>query len=339
MHSIKYSRLLKLPLQNRGYSKNAISSAKFVVENLSPRRSLVRVSGDEVYGFLQGLITNDIRHVETASGDNAMFTMFLNKQGRVLYDAIIYKCRDNDKTCFIDCDRSIDNELKRHLLLFRVRKKISIDIVNDDFNIWAGFADCRNESVNKLQPIQLPKMPDDRAVAYLDPRLNQLGLRFVTPSNFQIKDFQTIADTVECSPSTDDYDYNVHRYVHGVSEGSEEIPPTKTFPFEANCDYLHGISFHKGCYLGQEFTARTYHTGVIRKRIMPIVIESNGETKFDFDTPIRNENGQLLGKLKAVQRKHAIGSLKVDQALSSKCLTIGDVSASTHRPNWWPIKL
>lgn len=339
MHLIKYSRLLKLPLQNRFFSQNARLSAKFDIENLSSRRSLVRVSGDEVYGFLQGLITNDIRHVETASGDNAMFTMFLNKQGRVLYDAIIYKCRTNDKTCLIDCDRSIDNELKRHLLLFRVRKKISIDIVNDEFNIWAGFKDGRGESEDNSHLIQLPQVRDDRAIVYLDPRLNQLGLRFITPANFQIEDFQTIADNVECSPATDNYNYNEHRYVYGVSEGSAEIPPTKTFPFEANCDYLHGISFHKGCYLGQEFTARTFHTGVIRKRIMPILIQSDGETKLDFDTPILNENGQLLGKLKAVQRKHAIGSLKIDQAISSKCLTIGNFSASTHRPNWWPVKL
>lgn len=342
MHSIKYCRLLKLPTFVRHNSQNVTPPKKLIFENLSPHRSLLRVAGNEVFQFLQGLITNDINHVKEASGDSAMFTMFLNKPGRVLYDAIIFKRKNDENSCLIECDQAVEQELKRHLMIFRVRKKIDIEIVNNQLHIWTGFEDCRNASNQDAQHIVMPKMSNAKSnevITCLDPRLNQLGIRFIAPNSFQITDFQNIYQNVECVLSNDEYNYIEHRYVHGVSEGSIEMPPTKTFPFEANCDFLHGISFHKGCYLGQEFTARTFHTGVIRKRIMPIVIESPGDTKLEFDAPIVNETEQLIGKLKGIRNNHAIGSLKVDQALSSKSLKIGDLAASTYRPAWWPRKL
>lgn len=337
MHSIKYCRIFKSLTFVRHFSSNVIPSTKLIFENLSSNRSLLRVSGNEVFQFLQGLITNDINHVKEATIDTAMFTMFLNKPGRVLYDAIIYKRHNDENACFIECDQAIENDLKRHLMMFRVRKKIDITSVNNDLNIWVGFKDDRNASI-KSQAIAMPKLSNKNSEAIIvchDPRLNQLGIRFLVPSKFQFSDLQKYHDQ-ECTLSNDDYNYIEHRYLHGVSEGSIEIPSTKTFPFEANCDYLHGISFHKGCYLGQEFTARTYHTGVIRKRIMPIVIDTKNDLELAFDTPILNETEQTIGKLKGIRNQHAIGSLRVDQALDAKSLKIGTLTASTYRPEWWP---
>lgn len=96
-----------------------------------------------------------------------------------------------------------------------------------------------------------------------DPRLNELGWRIFVPreksNSFSPKD---IAISTESS-------YTKLRYALGVAEGVKELPSAACFPLESNGDYLHGISFHKGCYLGQELTARTHHTGVVRKRIMP----------------------------------------------------------------------
>lgn len=329
MQAIRQYARLQLPFVRR--FSNAPS--KIVLENVSQRRGLLRISGDEIYNFLQGLITNDVRHLQ--GSDAAIFTMFLNKQGRVLFDTIIYK--NDDKTCFIECDQSVEDQLKKHLMLFRVRKKISIDVITKETSVWAGFRQTSEtkEPLTSLA-IELSKYRklSDQTIACIDPRLSQLGMRLITPNNLQIKDFQNIDDQLELS--TDQYNYDKHRYILGVSEGAAEIPPTKIFPFEANCDYLNGISFHKGCYLGQEFTARTYHTGVIRKRIMPITMES--DVQVGYDTAIINEKDQLMGKVKGAQGRHAIGSLKVDQALATKCLKIGNVIASTWRPSWWPQK-
>lgn len=311
-------------------------------ENLSSSRTLLRVAGDEVNGFLQGLITNDINHVTVASPNNAMFAMFLNKQGRVLFDAIIYKCTTSDNTFFIECDQRIDEQLKRHLQLFRVRKKISIDTVRDEFNVWAIFQeyskpeDTKQTSSSKREPF----LKSSGLITCSDPRLNLLGTRLIAPSDHVIENFREIIGERECLPSTDAYNYAQHRYACGVSEGVTEIATGKSFPFEANCDFLHGISFHKGCYLGQEFTARTYHTGVIRKRVMPVVLDNlssaHGEHKFDYDTTIANENDQPIGKLKGIRNRNAIAVLKVDDALKASHLKINDLIATTYRPVWWP---
>lgn len=301
-------------------------------------RGLIRVSGNEVHEFLQGLITNDIYHINNKSEcDNAMFTMFLSKQGRVLYDTIIYKQRHEKTACLIECDRTIEKQLKQHLMCFRLRKNINIDIISHEVNIWSCFQDDHkfHGSLN-LSPEQRHKYWDLDATVCYDPR-HQLGLRVITSNNLKIQDFQDINDDKKCSLSTITHNYKKHRYIHGVSEGIIEIPPTKAFPFELNCDYLHGISFNKGCYLGQEFTARTYHTGVIRKRIMPLSLPGN-VTDQSYNEPIVNEQGVTIGKLRGIQNEYGIGLLKTDLALSSKQLKIGNLKVFTYRPIWWPKK-
>lgn len=335
--AIKHCCRSKLPKFARYLSTNATHSNKLIFENLK-HRCLLRVSGNEVFEFLQGLITNDINHVKDSATDNAMYTMFLNKPGRVLYDAIIFKRHNETNSCLIECDEAVENDLKKHLMMFRVRKKINIESTSNELSVWASFRNDCSSTDSETQTITTPKNPSDSVIACLDPRLNQLGVRFIAPSSFQIGNFQKIFENTECVLSNVKYDYTEHRYVHGVSEGSKEIPPTKIFPFEANCDFLHGISFHKGCYLGQEFTARTYHTGVIRRRIMPLVMETENAINFEFDTPISNETDQAIGKLKGIRNKHAIATLKIDQALSSNSLKIGTLTASTHRPSWWAKK-
>merc|ERR1712198_771277 len=82
-------------------------------------------------------------------------------------------------------------------------------------------------------------------------------------------------------------DYKELRFRLGVGECPSELQSGKALPLESNVDYLHGVSFHKGCYIGQELTARTHHTGVIRKRIMPLILS----------TPISSESGPFPGNL------------------------------------------
>lgn len=340
MNLLKRTNLLYFRSNFRYFSIDCQANRKLFFENLSSQRSLIRISGYEVHTFLQGLITNDINHVKPTSPNKAMFTMFLNKQGRVLYDAIIYKCRTDDKTVIIECDRNIEDQLKRHLQLFRVRKKISIDSINDELCVWTSF---ERPQVVDQQPvaqqhinIENPKF-NEQIFACLDPRIKQLGMRIIASTNYQISDFQNEYSDRECSASSDEYNYLEHRYSYGISEGIIEISTTKSFPFEANCDFLHGISFHKGCYLGQEFTARTYHTGVIRKRLMPLILQNDYNINFEYDTPILNEKNQNIGKLKGHRNRHAIGVLKVDEALKSRMnLKICNLNAITYRPDWWP---
>lgn len=322
----------------RTFCTNVRNENSLFVENLSARRSLIRVSGqrEEVAPFLQGLITNDINHVADSTKPNAaMYTMFLNKPGRVMYEAIVYKRQAEAGTFYIECDRTLDSNLQQHLRLFRVRKKIDIDIVSDDFDVWVAFqpnlADSKKVDIDINQNALITK--------FIDPRLAALGWRLIAPSKVERKDLESLWPNHQIAPSTEssDYNYTQHRYVHGVCEGADEIPPGKCFPFDVNCDYLHGISFHKGCYLGQEFTARTYHTGVIRKRIMPIRLNDESKSAIGLDAPITNENQKAIGKLKGIRKGNAVGLLRIDLALQSKLLTIGDLTGTASRPCWWPV--
>lgn len=319
-----------------GTSSNDNSKTLYL-ENLSRCRSLIRVSGErtEVEPFLQGLMTNDINHVAEPESDAAMYTMFLNKPGRVLFDAIVYKRQATPNIFYIECDRTLDVKVQKHLQLFRVRKKIAIDIVRDKYDIWAAFPS------NSVASQKVETNDVDAAIVskFVEPRLAMLGKRILTAANVNQKDLEKCWPNhqINVTDEGSEYNYEQHRYVHGVCEGASEIPFEKCFPFEVNCDYLHGISFHKGCYLGQEFTARTYHTGVIRKRAMSIRLESSATDDMPLDTPITLVDGKTIGKLKGIRNGHAIGVIRVD--LLPKCGTvkIGSSNGIAKQPDWWPV--
>lgn len=338
MLSINWRSILRLTKHPARYLSSATNENVIKLENLSPTRSLIRVRGDQIQPFLQGLITNDIGHVAKSGQNDSMFTMFLNKAGRILYDAIIYRTPE-DNTFFIECDKRVDGDLRKHMLVFRIRKKIDIDIVNDEYRLWTAFQSDTTESHD--QKYQQIPIKCGVISCYSDPRLKLLGTRLIAPTDNDAIDIEQVLPGAkeECNS---DYNYALHRYKLGIGEGIYELPPEKSFPFEANCDYLHGISFHKGCYLGQEFTARTYHTGVIRKRLMPIELDkpvSKSQRHVDLlAAQINGEKGEALGKLRGVEGDAALGLLRIDQALKVKSLHFGDLKGTTARPSWWPVE-
>lgn len=290
--------------------------------SLSLSRSLIRCVGakTETSQFLQGMITNDVNHLERKS--SCMYALFLNKAGRVLYDSIIYKTSapNEEKDSFlIECDSSIAGILAKHLKLYRVRRKIDIT-VSDEHDLW-----CLHGSKEVVKP------SEDISV-FTDPRLKTIGLRIITPKNHNIK--VSLGDVQEGTIS----DYTTHRYKLGICEGVVDLPPEKSFPLESNCDYMHGVSFHKGCYIGQELTARTHHTGVVRKRLMPLFFEKPINFKLDEPVEVKNEENSSMGKVRNVIGQTGLGLLRIDQALAASQLTLNENKFRTERPSWWPIE-
>ena len=106
----------------------------------------------------------------------------------------------------------------------------------------------------------------DGVYLFDDPRTPLLGLRALARRP------AAAAPLPADVPQEDEEVYSLWRHLLGVAEGPEEMPAAHVLPLEANLEYLHGVSFDKGCYLGQELTARTHHTGVIRKRFMPCLV-------------------------------------------------------------------
>lgn len=316
----------------------------FLLEKLTGR-SLIRVQGPQSLEFLQGLITNDMNHlsgnsgnsslIQTESESKSMFTMFLNKAGRVLYDAIIYKPKPNEDTYLVECDVRIDKELQTHLKVFRVRKKINIDIVNTELAVWVAFNPEALTHSQMAATLDNQTLSGDVLVS-TDPRLSYLGSRIIAPIQSNVTDLISDIHFVDSLDA-----HQLHRYRLGIGEGIDELPVAKCFPLESNCDYLHGVSFHKGCYLGQEFTARTHHTGVVRKRLVPVHF-NNGRLSAKSSRHVETTHGVVLGKVRGFQQDVGLALLKFEAALQEETdLLFGNVNdeqitGRAIRPNWWP---
>lgn len=153
-----------------------------------------------------------------------------------------------------------------------------------------------------------------------------------------IKDYVHIGDT----PPT--VTFEEHRYKLGVGEGPLDLPPGKAVPLECNVADLNGISFSKGCYIGQELTARTHHTGVLRKRLLPLVFDSHtmsSGAKIKHGAKVVNEKGANIGQFRncaSSNNKFGIALLRVKEALEAEELQVetdGEKrNCRTYKPFW-----
>jgi transferase CAF17, mitochondrial len=295
-------------------------------------RALIQINGAESVDFLQGLVTNDVNHL--AKRSSSMFSMFLNHQGRVLYDSIIHKFSQNK--FLIECDRNIEKDLIKHLRLYRVRRKIDIDAWDGKRAILAAYS---NDAKIIQTPTAHQQADEENVLLSYDPRLKNLGARLVILNDF---DGKSLASSMFASnykinevPETV---YKEFMYGLGIGEGVVDFPPGKALPLESNVDYMHGVSFHKGCYIGQELTARTHHTGVTRKRLMPLELASPivGDP---VGLDITNELGKSIGKLRNTTNNHGLALLRIEPAMESAEILINNIKCKTSKPFWWPQEL
>ena len=194
-------------------------------------RALLRVSGEDVRGFLQGLVTNDA--VAVAS-EQPVWAGLLTPQGKALFDFILWA---DGEDVLIDCEAEAADELARRLTLYRLRRKIVI--VRDEALAVHWSADGE-EGVP-------------------DPRLAELGRRWLAPAD------EAVEGWLE------------HRLRLGVTEGRAELGSDKTLWLECNAIELEGVSFTKGCYVGQENTARMNYRSKVNRRLVVVPADAPGE--------------------------------------------------------------
>lgn len=279
---------------------------------LLSHRCLIRIEGDGMYDYCQGLMTNDIFRLKT---EKSLFTMILNAKGRVLYDCLVYKVDDH---ILLECEKDSVSDLMKYLKMYLLRRKLNINIL-DDTSVWALFSSTpMNMEFNSVS-------------LFNDPRLPILGQRIISDKTSGIKN-EIFLDELDNKTT-----YQQWRYTNGVAEGSELLKG-QSFPLEMNCDYLNGISFNKGCYVGQELTARTHHTGVTRKRIMPLVFDDT-PIGLDLNADIYCESDSSAkrppGKLRGLCGKIGIALLRIDECLKAERLIVGGFTAKTFIPDWW----
>jgi folate-binding protein YgfZ len=228
-------------------------------------RKVVSVSGIDAPKFLQGLSTNNV----DPARDDGWYTAFLNAQGRVLWDAFVYPTLDSDgRQYLVEVDASEVKGLMAHFKRHKLRSKIQIKDLSQASTIWAswGYDEPEATRSSSVEPSigKCLRLPDPRLKGFLT---RTLVLDYEVSGS---SDSNQLPPEGFTAPETSLSSYQIHRYLHGVPEGPQEIIPQTALPLESNIDHLNGIDFRKGCYLGQELTIRTQHTGVVRKRILPV---------------------------------------------------------------------
>ncbi len=196
-------------------------------------RALIRLSGEDVRGFLQGLVTND------TSGNLPVWAALLSAQGKALFDFLLWGDGDD---ILIDCERDAAADLAKRLTLYRLRRAITIAVDADLAVHWAKEGD----------------------LGVVDPRLSELGQRWLAP-----------ADEGEGADAA----WQAHRLSLGVTEGRAELGDGSTLWLECNAVELNGVSFTKGCYVGQENTARMNWRQKVNRRLVVVPIADADEKR------------------------------------------------------------
>ncbi|CAF0983070.1 unnamed protein product [Adineta ricciae] len=299
-------------------------------------RALIQVHGTDTSKFLQGLITNDIEFLKTT---NAIYSMLLNARGRILYDMIIYNHQINKSSYLIEISQNAIADFLRLLRTYKLRRQVNIEDVTSKYRIWSllYLQDEVASTTNDLRENFNFKTRQGLIVGQSDPRHASLGIRLITERQTQITN---LVDS--CTPSSDSSIYKRWLYQHGIAEGTEDIPPGECIPLEYNIVFLNGVSFSKGCYIGQELIARTHHTGVIRKRLMPVQITNYEELSKSSDnktndlTIVNEETKRRAGKLRSSIEHDGIALIRLNEWRNSLRIQNADVSITPSIPNWWP---
>ncbi len=338
-------RILSIPLVQRLWCRQISLKAELLTQ-----RSVISLSGKDVYSFMQGLITNDANILN--ENRRTLFTLLLNTKGRILYDVLLY-WKSTDEM-FVECDTSCRNDLLKHLKQYRIRKKVEFNLLSDDIWVLYNFDEDDKKlfqssdvaCVEKLSYWKaktakyeqnykkvFDKLMEENCLSFRDPRSLLFGFRVITPADVDLSEILSCFEGIKSESDK----FRIRRYRLGIAEGVKELPPGNCFPLEANADYLGGVSFNKGCYIGQELTARTYHTGVIRKRMMPIVFSTIPPFQDDGELVVTTKDGKSIGKLRGMCGKYGVALLRITDALQNHSdLMIGDVSVTTYKPFWWP---
>ncbi|XP_051990387.1 putative transferase CAF17 homolog, mitochondrial [Xyrauchen texanus] len=296
-----------------------------------PHRTLINISGHDTNSFLQGIITNDMALL----GEDelkAMYAHMLNVQGRTLYDIIIYSLKDNPSGLngvLLECDSTVQNSIIRHLKVYKIRRKVNISHC-PSLSLWALFPQNKDEVLGNSKPDVTAA--DKVLLLEQDPRTELMGWRMIT--NSEVNPMEIIS---ACQQGNTE-EYHRHRYEIGLPEGVKDLPSGEALPLESNLVFMQGISFSKGCYIGQELTARTHHTGVIRKRLMPVTISAPAEN-MDQGAALETEGGKPAGKHRAGIGKLGLSLVRLAHAKEPLKMKSSDdmtVNLQASVPDWWP---
>ncbi|MBR0679843.1 folate-binding protein YgfZ [Roseomonas eburnea] len=259
-----------------------------------PERGVLEVAGPDRVAFLQGLVSND---VSAARPGEAVWTALLTPQGKWLADFFVVPAGE---VLLIDAERAQIPGLAQRLARFRLRSKVTLRDASAEWHVhaaWGGEA------------------PDEGIVAR-DPRLPDAGWRVLAPAPL----------AGDATPE----DYDRHRLTLGLPDGSKDMEAEKSVLLEAGFDELHGVSWSKGCYMGQELTARTRYRGLVKRRLVPVAVEGPLPPR---GTPLTDPAGAEVGEMRSGRDGLGLALLRIG-ALDRGPFRAGETRLTPRIPAW-----
>ncbi|RPB17517.1 Aminomethyltransferase folate-binding domain-containing protein [Morchella conica CCBAS932] len=259
---------------------------------LLPDRALISVAGPDAPKFLQGLVTSQVPPPD----GNGTYSCFLNSQGRMISDAFIYPTPTHEPRYLIELSAPTAPHLLTTLQRRKLRSKITLSpVAPSTLSVWAVWDDT-----TLFHPVA-PPFPSSSSIHITDTRAPAFGHRLLA------------APTDAAStglPQADPTHYKLRRYLRGVPEGSVELPAEAALPQQSCLDYMGAIDYRKGCYVGQELTIRTYHTGVVRRRVLPVQFspvpfpaDEEGEGRVVYDPSMEVPGVEVGAAVRRVGRR------------------------------------
>ncbi|MGH1418440.1 MAG: YgfZ/GcvT domain-containing protein [Hyphomicrobiaceae bacterium] len=281
-------------------------------------RGVLLISGSDAAAFLQNIITSDLDNV---TAGQAIYSALLTPQGKILFDFFLIPAGE---AFLIDAPASEIPALLKRLAMYRLRSDVEIADVSKAFVIEATWAGMR--PTQDLEPI-----------LYQDPRHRDLGQRaIVTRAQQEAGETDGAKEDPNLIFNATLQAYDAHRIDLGIPQGGKDFKFGDVFPHDALLDQLHGVSFAKGCYVGQEVVSRMHHRATARKRIIRVVAANNASLP-EAGTEI-TAGAAKIGKLGSSHASSGLALVRLDRAKEAieagTPIQAGDVVLDIHIPDW-----
>jgi folate-binding protein YgfZ len=282
-------------------------------------RAILYINGEDVKEFLQNLISNDINKV---SETNTCFASLLSPQGKFLYEFIIIKHKSG---YLVDCEKSQADELYKQLSIYKLRSKVEILNLSNEF-VVAAFSHEKFLTFDEAQDFSGFTLKYREDPIFLDPRNKQLGARLII----------NLEKLYLSLKKLDLHDANLNEY-YSFSHKLGIVPKdlnklqNKLFGIECNYEELNGIDFKKGCYVGQENTARIKLKNKLSKRLLPISMIDGVLTEGESIYYNNNEIGKVL-----IDKEYPFALIKyLDENFNGKSdFNTKEASIKIEKPDW-----
>ncbi|MDA7588076.1 folate-binding protein [Candidatus Pelagibacter sp.] len=282
-------------------------------------RSILYINGEDAKEFLQNLISNDINKV---SDINSCFTSLLTPQGKFLYEFIIIKHKSG---YLIDCEKSQADGLYKQLSIYKLRSKVEILNLTNEF-VVATFSQEKFLTFEEAQDVSGFTLKYREDPIFLDPRKKQLGARLIINLEKLYLSLKKL-DLHDSKLS----EYYSHSHKLGIVPKNLNKLQNKLFGIECNYEELNGIDFKKGCYVGQENTARIKLKNKLSKRLLPISMIDGKLTEGESIYYNDNEVGKVL-----IDKEYPFALIKyLDENFNGKSdFNTKEASIKIEMPDW-----